>query len=200
MAKDSFEIRGVKPLMKAVKGIENGQRKVVTRALNKTARGARTDAVTLIRQELNLKAKDIRSGLSVRRATWGKPTATLVAKGKHGVPLIKFGPRPSKPEARKPEKGVSVQIKKRGGRPTFKGSFVARMKSGHVGVFTRARKGSPRLPIKELFGVGFIAYMKRGALQRRLARRIDSRLQKNLAHEINYLLNSNLKKIERLKG
>ncbi|WP_285906782.1 phage tail protein [Pseudodesulfovibrio pelocollis] len=197
MQKASFEIRGVKPLLDAIQGIEKGQAKVITRALNTTAQGARTDAVTLIRQELNLKAKTVREGLSIERATWSNQEATLVARGKHGVSLMHYAPRPSRPEQRKPSVGVSVQIKKRGTRKAVKGSFVAKMKSGHIGVFKRER-GAGRLPIKQLSGVGFIGYLKRGAMQRRLRRRIDERLQKNLLHEVNWLIRSNMQKIGKL--
>jgi hypothetical protein len=199
MQRAQFEIKGVKPLMDAIKGIEKGQRKVVTRALNKTAQGARTDAVTLIRQELNLKAKAIRDGLSIKRATWGNQQATLVARGKHGISLINYSPRPSRPGGRRPARGVSVHIKKRGQRKVVAGSFLVRTPSGQVGVFKRV-SGSPRLPIKQLSGVGFIGYLQRGALQRRLRRRIDDRLQKNLRHEIEFLLKSNLDRARRLKG
>jgi hypothetical protein len=74
------------------------------------------------------------------------------------------------------------------------------MKSGHVGVFWRAKKGAPRLPIKELFGVGPIQLLQRGVVQRRLRKFISERLPVNLDHEIDYLIKSNLNKIKRLKG
>jgi hypothetical protein len=200
MATQRFEITGVKPYMDAIKKIQNGQSKVVSRALNKTAANARSQAVVLLRKHLNLKAKDIRPGLTVKRATWSNLVAVLIGAGKRGVPLIKYAPRPSRPEIRKPSQGVSVQISKFGPRKTRKGSFVARMKSGHVGVFWRAKKGAPRLPIKELFGVGPIQLLQRGVVQRRLRKFISERLPVNLDHEIDYLIKSNLNKIKRLKG
>lgn len=200
MAAKGFQVNGVAGLLKAVDGIEKGRRKVITRALNKTATGAKTDAVKLIRQHLTIKAKSVRDGLKVRKANWSTLTSMLVARGKRGVPLFGNYPvRPGRLGARKPKKGVSVQIKKRGSSKLIKGSFVARMKSGHVSVFKR-EKGVSRLPIKQLYGVGPIVFMQRGMIHRQLKRRINARLEKNLTHEINYLHQSNLKKIARLKG
>lgn len=49
---------------------------------------------------------------------------------------------------RQGKKGVYVTINK-GNRRLIRGAFVARMRSGHVGVFARAGKG--RLPINEMF-------------------------------------------------
>ena len=41
-------------------------------------------------------------------------------------------------------------VKKAHGRKIIPGSFVARMKSGHAGVFRRKRRA--RLPIKQFYG------------------------------------------------
>jgi len=198
MAVASFKMSGIKELMKAVQGIQKGKRKVITRALNKTARGAKTDAVKLIRQHLMIKAKPVRENVRISKATWSKPTAYLFARGKRGVPLLGNYPvRPGRLGARKPKQGVSVQIKRFGGRKVIKGSFLAKMKSGHVGVFLR--DSADRLPIKQLHGMGFIQLLERGMIHRRLKKSIAKRMERNLKHEINHLLQSNLKRTERLK-
>ena len=186
-------------LLSAIDGIEKGKRQLIVQAVNKTATGARTDSVKLIRQHLMLKAKSVRDNIRVVRATKGNPVAKLIAKGKRGLPLLGNYPvRPGKYGARKPKKGVSVQIKKRGGRKILEGSFIARMKSGHVGVFKRV--GSSRLSIKELYGVGFIHLMERGMIHRKIRRSVSARLEKNLRQGINYLMQRNLQKVESLKG
>jgi hypothetical protein len=102
--------------------------------------------------------------------------ATIIVTG-HRIPVYFFGARPELPPVRKiqpdepkvkrpfahrrrpagifkngrPRKGVSWRIYKGAGVTTVKDAFIARMKSGHVGVFKRMQEGR-RLPIAKLFG------------------------------------------------
>ncbi|NDV20001.1 hypothetical protein GO013_11265 [Pseudodesulfovibrio sp. JC047] len=196
----SIEIKGVPKLLKAIEGIEKGSRTIIRDAVNRTADGARTDSVRLIRQHLMLKAKSVRDNIRVVKGTKDRPVARLIAKGKKGLPLLGNYPvRPGRLGTRKPKEGVSVQIKKHGTRKILKGSFLAKMKSGHVGVFKR-EKGAKRLPVKQLFGVGFIGLMERGMIHRKLKKSINSRLEKILRQGINRLYHKNLQKVERLRG
>ncbi|MGE4193077.1 MAG: phage tail protein [Pseudodesulfovibrio sp.] len=190
MAYKIFRIAGTEDLIKAVEGFGRQGRAAIVQAVNRVATGARTDAVTLIRQHLMLKAKAVRSGLSVTKAKvsdYPSPRAILTGRGKRGIPLMNYPVRPSKIGGRKPKVGVSAQIKRHGARKTVRGSFVARMKSGHVGVFKR-NSGAPRLPIRELSGVGFIGYLERGMVGRQLAKRISERLTKELTASVRNML------------
>ncbi|WP_018124963.1 phage tail protein [Desulfovibrio oxyclinae] len=189
-------IDGVEELMRAVQGFERGGPQVAARALNKTAGNARTEAVRLLRQLLNLKAKDIRSGLSIHRANPKSLRAAVIARGKRGVPLAKYPVRPGRPNPKRPPaKGVSVQIKRFGGSKVVKGAFVSKMKSGHTGVYRR--QGAKRLPIKELYGPNFVQYLDGGRVRRKLDRLIGRRLEHNLRHEINWQIQ---KQFNQIKG
>ena len=64
-----------------LEAIPNGIDKVLTRTANKVAAGAKTEAVRMIPQYLNVKQKDVRKHFSIRRATWKKQEATLMAGG-----------------------------------------------------------------------------------------------------------------------
>ena len=46
--------------------------------------------------------------------------------------------------------GISVAFRKSGARSKIQGAFVAKMPTGHVGIFRR--KGAAKLPIQEIFG------------------------------------------------
>jgi hypothetical protein len=90
----------------------------------------------------NIKAKDIKKYTKIRRATGANPSAELTIKGQR-LPVYAFGPR-------KTAKGITVKIKKKGGRKLIPSSFVATMPSGKISVYRRRQKGSklvPRLPI-----------------------------------------------------
>lgn len=117
------------------------------KAGNTALRRVQTEASRRVRAERNLKAKFVKSRLSMRF-----PSGRGVHSGRErlrwelgfggkGVPLIDYkGTRQTK-------RGVSVNVS--GRREIIKGAFIATMDSGHRGVFVRA--GESRLPIRELF-------------------------------------------------
>lgn len=125
-------------------------RRVIVRALNRTADGVRTDAFRKIRETYNvtnkaLRGNDRRAGaIAIRRANDNHLIAVVTASG-NPLPLSGFAPRETR-------KGVSISVRK-GVRKVLAGSFIARMKSGHVGVFMR--RAAKRLPIDEKYTVDF---------------------------------------------
>lgn len=103
--------------------------KVISRALNKTMTGIKTDAWNEIKQVLNAKQADVYDTFKVTNATISDLSCKFVSTGKH-LPLMTFG-------ARQTTKGVSVQVLKAHPRETIPKTFIATMKSGHQGVFWR---------------------------------------------------------------
>lgn len=125
--------------------IEGIEPEAVQRALRKAGstaqRDMRSEASKRVRARKAIKARYIKPALRLSRAD---PNATEWALEILGdpVPLAAYPHRQTK-------KGVSVEVNK-GKRTLVKRSFVATMKSGHKGVFQR--KGTARLPIRELVG------------------------------------------------
>lgn len=157
------------------------KRNAIAAALNRVADMARTAASREIREVYRIKARDVSSAIKVYRAS-GRSTsleARVVAKGRHSLPLVDFA-------ARQTKKGVTVSIKKRGGRKLFPGAFIATMKSGHTGVFTRGNKG--RLPIKERFTIGvpyqFAARQTISAMFRIVKEKFPERLRHELEQAV----------------
>ena len=129
--------------------LETGPLKAaVKRALRKAGatalRDMKSEASKRIRQRKRIKIRYIQQALSLRRPSGGDISNMQWALDVDGkpVPLVAYPYRQTK-------KGVSVEVN-RGKRTLVKGSFVATMKSGHVGVFKR--RGKARLPIQELRG------------------------------------------------
>jgi len=123
---------------------------VFARGINKGIRGAKTDAVKAVRQHYNVKSSGLRKKLNTPQsalANRNKLRASLFADNKP-MSLALFGALPNSPEKKRPRGGVSVKVKK--SRKRIPHSFVAQMKSGHVGVFVR--KGKDSLPIDEKVG------------------------------------------------
>lgn len=130
---------------KMVRGIREDQKKnipiALSQTINKTVKKARTEADKEIRKELNLPKKRVFKGLTIFKSNRRKLVGRLVASG-GAIPLIDF-------KARQTKKGVGFKVKKEKGRRLLKGAFIATMRNGHRGVFTRSTKS--RLPIKEAF-------------------------------------------------
>lgn len=120
----------------------NVRTKATVSAVNKTMEQARTQMVREITSEYALKAGYVRDRLRIRRASFKQGAFSVEASlaggdGKRrSANVMAFG-------ARQVRKGVSVKIKKAGGRQIITGAFIA-----NQGRTVFQRVGSKRLPIK----------------------------------------------------
>jgi len=117
--------------------------------INKAAQGAFTLAVREVQADIGASSqKTIRRNITLKRATGANPQARLVAfsSKKDRIPIYEMKPKPKSVTRRRPEGGVRYGANSK----LLPGSFIARVRSGHIGVFKRS--GKPRLPIQELFG------------------------------------------------
>jgi hypothetical protein len=189
-----------------VGGIEE---KATVRALNRAGDQAVTAASREIRRVYNLSAKFARSQIKVRdRARKGSLFFTIRIFSKR-IPLVEFvkGSKAITVTRKRPGKGVTVEIKK-GQSKLIPHSFIARMKSGHLGVVARIvgkqradapfrfgkgsgksgrRWGDPDIPIGELTTLSvprmFLEKTVRSAVTRVA---IDS-FQRNFEQQIKFL-------------
>lgn len=146
----------------------------LARALNRSRDSARTAMVRLVASDMKLLQKDIRSEIRTKNATSQRLVADMSASLKR-LPLIKF-------KATQFSKGVKATTGE--GRKLYPGTFIAKMPSGHQGVFKRRSKA--RLPIDELRGpsIGHVFNKHAPAA----ASRATEQLRKNTANEVRYLL------------
>ena len=153
-------------------------------ALNKIARQAKTFTSAEIRKDYNIKKSVLDPQMSVQaRASERNLEARLRAKAKGKIPLYDFGPRPSDVIRPQPGRGVRVTVKK-GNRQLFQGTFIARMKSGHIGVFKR--QGKERTPIKELFTFRITQLLGSREMANRLKGFFAEAYPRILKQELNY--------------
>ena len=147
--------------------------RAMVRSLNRGITSGRAFMVAEIARDTGLRAKDVREAIRIRHATAQSPEARLSASTKR-LPLMKFRAKALK------RGGVSYRLP--GSRGRHPNAFIARMPTGHEGVFVR--KTRRRLPIRELFGPsigGVFARYRQAAL----ARATDS-FHKNLDHELTF--------------
>lgn len=121
--------------------------KAMARSLNRGINSARSVMVFRISKDTGLRSKDVRDALPVTLATPNRLIVRLATSLKR-IPLIRFGARGPEPSRGK-GKGVTYRIGTQG-RGRLASAFIARMGSGHRGVFMRT--GTARLPIRELKG------------------------------------------------
>lgn len=181
--------------------------KVITaarQAINRTADSTRTEASRLIRSEYNIKATRLNQYLKVdAKASGNELSATITGKGRglalsyfdakqEGVIANKKGFRYTRKAQRtgnlRRGGAVTTLVKLAGGRKIVNDKydnkpFLAKMKSGHIGVWVRTGKG--KQPIEQHMGPGV------GGLfgSKSIMDRIKTFVKDKFATEFNRLLN-----------
>jgi len=130
----------------ALKYIGGGYNRAVMRAANYAADRTRTATSKKLKALLTADPERIDKSLARQRANLANPVAVLNITG-NSIPLFRFDVSFMYPTG---SGGVTAKIYKSGAPLPLKHAFVAKFKSGHVGVFTR--KGKPRVPVEEHFG------------------------------------------------
>ena len=167
--------RQLKRVRAMLAAVPNGMGRVMSRAINRTATGARSQAVKAIAAESGLQQKTIRQKVTILRANMRHWAATIRIRDTR-VPMITLG-------AKQTKRGVTVRDKAGGGRRLIASAFIATMPSGHTGVFKR--RGAKRLPIAEQMTDSLARYFEEtaglagrilAASEERLSREIDSQV------------------------
>ncbi len=131
---------------------------IARQTLNRTATFTRTRIIERIRDEYNVASGVLRDTRNIRIVpAQNSLTAKVTATGRR-LPLVNFG-------ARQTARGVTVLVKKSGGRKLIEHAFIAQMRSGHRGIYVRrgpkirptrgrfASTGIERQKIFELFNL-----------------------------------------------
>lgn len=137
--------------------------KAFQRALQVAATKARTRISRKVRQTYNIKAGEISRSVVLRKLQ-SEPGRLLIYTGRM-IGLDKFGARSKKvTSAKGPRRGVTVLLKKGGGRKLVKGAFLGQAaNAGHPFVFKRKRgtrmiKNPKKEQLRRLYGPS-IAHM-----------------------------------------
>lgn len=156
--------------------VEKALRDALAKAGGDAIRFIRTGTTKLVRQRKRMKVARLRAGLPLFFPKSKAEISQLVWRmdvSGEPVPLSEFPYRVVKrKEGRRHGGGVMVQVNV-GRRTMVHSAFVARLKSGHVGIFRR--RGEARLPIDEALtsrisdvaqDTGFIPFVQVGAQAR----------------------------------
>lgn len=179
---------------------------VVRRSLSRTATTARKQAIVSMREEykLNLSQKEMKKFVQLKVGKGANLEATISVKGKP-LPLYAFDPSvyggPSGWPKRGRHKEGGVRVKVKGKKIEVPHAFIAKMKSGHVGVFARGGWSSvaggtkrfgnftysnKRLPIQELKTFSYPQAFVHKAVSTEVMKVIHIKFPKELEHQIEF--------------
>lgn len=146
MAAISFQFELDSRGFDAIRGAESALVRAVAKAGGDGLRALRVAGSRRVRERKRVKVSRVNASLPLAFPRRKKELYDLVWRmgvSARPIPLIDFPHRQTK-------KGVSVSVDVGKGPRLIKSGFIATMRSGHVGIFTRV--GKQRLPIREGFG------------------------------------------------
>ena len=183
-------------MIHVLSSVENGMEKMAVRAIKRTLRQGVTITKRMVSAEFMMTQADVAENLEVTDPTYSHLEGRIDFSGRAAVPLIEYvlgskEPVPTMPRFyRTPEaervKGVKVKVRRTKKPVILKKHFLARMKSGHVGVFERS--GESRLPIDEGHTHSFLQYLNRDLVADELEERVWEKFEDNVMHEASYVL------------
>ena len=166
-----------------LKKMPDAAEKVANTAIRKSMTGAKADAAREVANRYYITQREVKKTISVRVS---RMAASLVSTGQV-TGLYKFRTRPKDVDGqlsytRRRRYLYANVVKGEGG--TVAHAFIARMRSGHTGVFQRRPDGS----LQELYGPSIPQAMTRQEVSDLITRGIEKRLAKNVDHEVNAFL------------
>ena len=180
---------GIKSKSRAV---QMATEKAIVSSLNKMAAQGMTQGRKAITDKYNIKAKDVKNAITIKRASKGRHEAIIKARGDSSLPLFLFGGSPKQPKSQvgikapyKRRTRASAKVLKAGKREKLKHAFVAKMPSGNVGIFERVGKKS--LPLREKTTIGIPKMFKFEAVKA-IDRVVETKGEQIFKHELGYYL------------
>ena len=188
--------RVINELTACIQHIPDGCAQASARAINRTLRAMKTEAVRAARDAYEYRLPTSRAfrRLSLKNATKGALQGTLSITGPRGVSLYHFKPTPKLP-GKHPSGGVTAKVRRDGsrrvyGRPGFSKPFIMRKKQGNYGVFVRKQgsRGHTWKDYEMLYGASPIQSLQRRDNQERIRAKAAEMFPKRLQHEVYALL------------
>jgi len=158
--------------------------KVISRVINRVIVNVKKNMAVSAKKRYIVKTEDIKKTLTSSNATSSNLSAFVRSSGTL-IPLYKFKVSPNQPRPKNPPKNFKARVLKASSLKPLQG-FVAKMKSGHLGVFER--KDSSRLPIKELYGPPIPQMLGNEEVWKDIEKEANQTVEKRMDHEIKRLL------------
>ena len=165
-------------------GVPKGAERAFSNAINRGLSHTKTQAFKQVKAVYAVKQSALNEATKTRvqRASSGNLAGYVSFSGVK-IPLYKFSVSPKEPgKKQKVRAGVM-----KGGGAVFEDAFIARMKSGHTGIFERIT--SKRFPIEEKMGLSAAQMVQRETIIDQLTQEAQEKVDERLKHEIDRILN-----------
>ena len=171
--------QGLKRANQILHSLQADTSKVTARVVNRVMDGMRTDAVSETSQKYYVKAKDVRSSITFRKATAGNLMGEMISRCKrHNLADYQLTPK-------SPSKGkktvIQGAVKKAGGLKTLKSAFLVR-RGGRYFPYYRTGKG--RWKISSFISPSMPQIIKNEETVKVMQEKAEERFEKRLSHEI----------------
>ena len=188
-----IDVAEVKRLLAGLNDTE--VKKSLSRGINTTLTGVRTDGSKILSDHYALTASAIRASWNITKSHFYDPHGVVSSKGA-AIRLKEFGAKQNKT-------GVSVKVLKKNPRVTIEHAFFAKLKNNEQ-VYWRKWKGPRkkpvpgrsyakmpfdyRFPVKALYGPRIQDYLGDPGIIGTLQKMSGDRLKKNMQREVDALL------------
>jgi hypothetical protein len=167
-------------------GIPKGASKAFYNVINRGLEKVKTQSGKSVAKTYRISQKDFKSETNIRekKATQTDLAGQIVFAGT-SIPLMKFKVNPKEQK----KQTVSVAVLRESGGERLKHAFIAKMKSGHIGVFERTTSSTWRLPIDELYGPAAAGMIENVENRKEIETVAQEIIDKRIEHEISRILN-----------
>jgi len=175
-----FDEAKLRRVQKMLRGASSAMPRVMSRAINRTTKSAKTETGRRISQVINIKQSAVKKKILMFKATFNRWVGTLGISEKK-FSLIHFS-------ARQTKKGVTYKIEKSGGRKRIPVAFIRSPRDAKV-VFRRETPQTKRLPLIALKGpsLGVVFERTRG-IARGVTKTAYKNLEKNIDDQVKLAL------------
>lgn len=167
-------------------GVPNGAEKAMNSVVQRVNSAVRTETLKGITSVYTISKQNVRAETTIKvetKKTDGGVVGTVSFAG-YKIPLYRFDVSPTLPGQRTT---VTARTMKGRTKTRFEDAFIARMRSGHIGVFERDKK--ERLPIREFPGHSTAQMAKNTVVLEQVEKKAQEVINKRMEHEITRILN-----------
>ena len=163
-------------------GIPKGAERAFSNAINRGLSHVKTQALKQVKNVYTVKPAALNEAARTRVQTASTGNlAGYVSFSGVKIPLYQFNVSHDG-SGKKVRAGL-----KKGSQTAFSHAFVAKMKSGHIGIFERV--GTKRLPIEEKMGLSAAQMVQNEVIMEQLTKEAQEKVDERLNHEIDRILN-----------
>ena len=177
-------------MQKLLAGFPSGVEKASRSAMSRAVSHLRTNSAKAIRERYDISAANVKAdeNVTVRYSIQNGVQATVAFAGRKFTLYKHGGASPGMPVSGVPARGHQM---KSTSPAVFHGAFVARMSSGHVGIFERTggMTSAGKEQIQELMGSSVPQMLGSPAVAEKLSKEAMEKFEDRLKHEINAILN-----------